>query len=156
MQIFKGFILRFSLTLSMVVIGCIVRNGFAHVVLRTYLVHNHKSTAYKKLLWLSAILSCAPHMVNHIQAVLKYQMSADSAPVFLPRALSLPIRATPFADYYFAALVGNITMNSFDGDKPAAIHSSLNNQTGLVVDVNNYLDTAELVPTKLTVGISFR
>lgn len=67
------------------------------------------------------------------------------------------ISATPFAGYYFGDPAGDITMNSFDEDKSAAVHGSLNNQAGLVaVDVNNYLDTAELAPVKFTLGISFK
>ncbi|HFD0198923.1 TPA: hypothetical protein ACMEM7_001235 [Klebsiella pneumoniae] len=60
---------------------------------------------------------------------------------------------TPFAGYYFGFNAGDITINSFDAEKPLTVTGVVDNAQGYVtVNRDNYLNTDYTAPVALTVA----
>lgn len=59
----------------------------------------------------------------------------------------------PYAGYYFGELVSDITLNSFEANKPLVVNGVVDNTQGYItVGVDNYLDTQNKAPVALTVA----
>lgn len=59
----------------------------------------------------------------------------------------------PFAGYYWGANSSDITLNSFDSDKPLMVNGVVENSQGFVtVSRDNYLNTQYKAPVALTVA----
>ncbi len=59
----------------------------------------------------------------------------------------------PYAGYYWGANASDITLNSFDPDKPLMVNGGVENSQGFVtVSRDNYLNTQHKAPVALTVA----